>query len=56
MLDLSFLMFIRPMATSSERTAPSRLFGCLELSVMVETKYSHEVVVLGKGHAGDSER
>ena len=38
MLDASFPIFTRPMATSSEMIAPSRLFGCLDLSVMVETK------------------
>ena len=36
MLDASIPMLTRPMATSSERIAPSRLFGCLELSTMVE--------------------
>ena len=56
MLEASFPMFTRPMATSSEMIAPSRLFGCLDLSVMVETNGSSEVAVLGKGHTEDSER
>ena len=40
MLEASFPMFTKPMATSSERIAPSRLFGCLDFSVMVETQGS----------------
>ena len=36
MLDASFPMFTRPMATSSDRIAPSRFTGCLDLLVMVE--------------------
>ena len=36
MPEASLPMFTRPMATSSERIVPSRLFGCLDLSVMVE--------------------
>ena len=55
MLDASFPMFTRPMATSSERVAPSRLFGCLDLSVIVERQGSREVAVLGKVCAEDSE-
>ena len=35
-LDASFPMFTRSIATSSERITPLRLFGCLESSVMVE--------------------
>ena len=38
MLEASFPMFTRPMATSSERIAPSRFFGCLDLSAMLECK------------------
>ena len=56
MHDASFPMFTRPMATSSERIAVSRLFGCLDLSVMVETQGDRGVLVLDKGCAEDSER
>ena len=42
-LEASFPIFTRPMATSSERMAPSRFVGCLDLSVMVETQDSREV-------------
>ena len=51
MLEASFPMFTRPIATSSERIAASRLFCCLDLSVMVETRGR----VLRKGCAEDSE-
>ena len=56
MLEASFPIFTKPMATSSERTAASRLFCCLDLSVMVETQGSGEVAVLYKCCAEDSER
>ena len=56
MLDASFAMFTRPMATSSKRIAPSRFVGCLDLSAMVETKGSRETAVLGGGRAEDSGR
>ena len=50
MLEASFPMFTRPMATSSERIALSRFFGCLDLSVMVGTQGSREVAVLCKSY------
>ena len=56
MLDASFPMFTRPMATSSERIAPSRFAGCLDLSAMVETEGSREAAVLGEGGTEDSGR
>ena len=56
MLDASFPVFNRPMATSSERIAPSRFVGCLDLSVIVEMQGSGEVVVLGKSYLEDSGR
>ena len=56
MLDASFPMFTRLMATSSERIAPSRFIGCLDLSVMIETGGSREVAVLGEGGTEDSGR
>ena len=56
MLDASFPMFTRLMATSSERIAPSRLFGFMYFSVMVETQGGREVEVLDKRCAEDSER
>ena len=43
MLDASFPMFTRPMATSSERIALSRPFGCLDFSAMVERQGGGEV-------------
>ena len=55
MLDASFPMFTRPIATLSERIVPSHFVCCLDLSVIVETQGSREVVVLGKSCAGDSE-
>ena len=58
MLEASFPMLTRPMATSSERIAPSRFVGCLDLSVIVEIEMqgSGEVAVLGKSYLEDSER
>ena len=54
-LDASFPMFTRLIATSSETIAPSRFVGCLDLSAMVETKGNRGVAVLGKSRAEDSE-
>ena len=54
MLEASFPMFTRPMAISSERTTPSRLVGCLDLSVMAKTQASCGIVALGNGCAEDS--
>ena len=54
MLEASFPMFTRPRATSNERIAPSCFFGCLDLSVMVETQGSCEVAVLYKRLRGRS--
>ena len=56
MLEASFPMFTRPMATSSERIPPLRFFGWLDLSVMVEKQDGCEVAVLGKGRAEGSGR
>ena len=56
MLDASFPMFNRSMATSSEKIAPSRFDGCLDLSVMVEVKGRRKVAVLGKSRTEDPGR
>ena len=56
MLDASFPMLTRPIATSSERIAPSRFVGCLILSVMVERQGSGEAAALGEGYAEGSGR
>ena len=56
MFDASFPMFTRLMATSSERIAPSRLFGCSDFSAMVEMQGDREAALLGQGRAEDSER
>ena len=53
MLDASFPMPTRPMATSSERIVRFRFF---DFSVMVETQGNCGVAVLGKGYTEDSER
>lgn len=52
-LDASFPMFARLIATSSNRIAPSRFVCCLDLSAMVETQGRREVEVLGKSCVGD---
>ena len=54
MLDASFPMFTRPMATSSERMAPLRFVGCLDCSVMVGRQGRREAAVLGEGYVEDS--
>ena len=56
MLEASLPMFTRQIATSSERIVSSRLFGCLNLFVMVETQGSREVTVLDKDRTEYSER
>ena len=56
MLDASFPMSTRLMATSNERIARFRFFDCLDSSVMVETQGSREVAVLCKGCAEGSGR
>ena len=56
MHDASFPMLTRPMATSSERIALSRLFDSSDLSVMVETQGDRGVPVLDKGCVEDYER
>ena len=56
MVDASSPMLTRPLATSSERIEPSRIFCCLYLFVMVETQGDREAVVLDEDSAENSDR
>ena len=56
MLEASFPILTRPMATSSETMAPLPFVGCLTLFVIVERRGSHGVAAVGKDCAEGSGR